>query len=236
MAVIGVTGLPGAGKGCVAEILASGGGTRINVDAVGHAVLDDPEIRARLRARFGAEVVPDASPVDRTALGRLVFSDPDALRDLERIVHPPMVERVRALLAEHAAKQHAAPAPCDDLDASARPARDPCLGGEHACAVEHSAPDIVPHAGMGHIVVDAALLYRMGLDADCGRIVQVRAPFAIRLERVRKRGWDADTLRRRDSQLKEIAARAPEADAVVDNDGTLMDMETTILHLAKEWQ
>ena len=39
-------------------------------------------------ARFGAPVTAPQGHLDRAALGRLVFADPAALRDLEAIVHP----------------------------------------------------------------------------------------------------------------------------------------------------
>lgn len=193
MAVIGVTGLPGAGKSLAADLFAGDGGLRIDVDTVGHTVLEEPAIRVRLRSRFGSRVVPEGLPVDRAALARFVFSEPAALRALERIVHPPMVERVRARIDAHA-------------------------------------------GGAGHVVVDAALLYRMGLEADCERLVHVCAPFAVRLARVEGRGWNANQLRRRDRQIPEIDAHAADADAVIQNDKTPMDLKATILHLAKEWQ
>lgn len=197
MAVIGVTGLPGAGKSCVAELFASGGGNRVDVDAVGHAVLEDASIRAQLRSHFGLALVPEGVPIDRAALGRLVFSDPAALRALERIVHPPMGARIRASIEAHRTASQ---------------------------------------AGTAHLVVDAAVLYRMHLDADCDRVVHVCAPFALRLARVRGRGWDAEMLRRRDGELQDIAAHAVDADAVIENDKPLMELKPTILHLAKEWQ
>ena len=59
-------------------------------------------------ARFGDVVrAPDGS-LDRAALGRIVFADPDALRDLEAIVHPAV--RPRILAAIGAADAAGAPA------------------------------------------------------------------------------------------------------------------------------
>ena len=47
-----------------------------------------------IRARFGGSVMlPDGS-LDRTGLASIVFRAPDALRDLERIVHPAVRERI----------------------------------------------------------------------------------------------------------------------------------------------
>jgi dephospho-CoA kinase len=41
-----------------------------------------------VRAQFGESVVTPDGQLDRAALGRVVFADPDARRALERIVHP----------------------------------------------------------------------------------------------------------------------------------------------------
>ena len=43
------------------------------------------------RALSGAD-----GALDRAALGRIVFADPDALRDLEAIVHPAVRPRILA--------------------------------------------------------------------------------------------------------------------------------------------
>jgi dephospho-CoA kinase len=50
---------------------------------------------ARVVARFGAGVLEPGGMLDRAALGRVVFSDVSARRDLEAIVHPE-VARLRA--------------------------------------------------------------------------------------------------------------------------------------------
>ena len=50
---------------------------------------------AALRARFGAAMVRPDGSVDRAALGRVVFADPAARRDLEAIVHPVVYAAIR---------------------------------------------------------------------------------------------------------------------------------------------
>ncbi|MBA2702099.1 MAG: dephospho-CoA kinase, partial [Chloroflexi bacterium] len=57
-----------------------------------------PEVEA-VYARFGAGIRLADGSLDRTALGRLVFSDVDALKDLEAIVHPAVRPRILAVLA-----------------------------------------------------------------------------------------------------------------------------------------
>jgi dephospho-CoA kinase len=53
--------------------------------------------------RFGDALRRPDGSLDRAALGRIVFADPNALRDLEAIVHPAVRQRILAALAEAAA-------------------------------------------------------------------------------------------------------------------------------------
>lgn len=45
-------------------------------------------VLAAIRERFGLGVIDESGELDRAALGRLIFEDLDARRDLEAIVHP----------------------------------------------------------------------------------------------------------------------------------------------------
>src|SRR5918911_3095528 len=98
--IIGLTGNIGAGKSEVVRILRELGADNIDADRVGHEVMapGTPEWE-QLVARFGRDVLQPDSTVDRRALGAIVFADPVALRDLERIVHPGVRARIRARFA-----------------------------------------------------------------------------------------------------------------------------------------
>ena len=97
---IGLTGPIGCGKSTVAGWLADRGAVVIDADAVAREVTA-PGTRAhdRILEHFGPTVRRPDGTLDRAALGRIVFSDPAALSDLEAIVHPavrPVVlERLR---------------------------------------------------------------------------------------------------------------------------------------------
>lgn len=102
---IGLTGPIGCGKSTVAGWL----GERpevvvIDADEVARNVVahGEPALEA-VFARFGEALRRPDGSLDRAALGRIVFSDPDALRDLEAIVHPAVRQRVLAALAQAAA-------------------------------------------------------------------------------------------------------------------------------------
>ena len=49
-------------------------------------------------ARFGSDLLRADGSLDRAALGRVVFADPAALRDLEAIVHPAVRPRILATM------------------------------------------------------------------------------------------------------------------------------------------
>ena len=107
---IGVTGPIGCGKSTVAGWLtAVPGVVAVDADAVAREVLapGSPAVAA-VAARFGSELVDADGVLDRAALGRIVFTDPGALRDLESIVHPAV--RPRILAAIEAAQTAAASA------------------------------------------------------------------------------------------------------------------------------
>jgi|GEM_PF-166188 len=118
--VVGITGEIAAGKSRVTCELSQRLPIALIIDAdrLAHQQLSDPDVVAALTRRFGpailtnpAEFHPDAadcgsSPVasiNRHALGRLVFDDPAARRDLETILHPPMKRWTIARLDELAA-------------------------------------------------------------------------------------------------------------------------------------
>jgi dephospho-CoA kinase len=96
--VIGLTGGIGAGKSLAASSLEHLGLLVLDADAIGHALLAQSPARDRVVERFGREILmppgaglesPDLE-IDRKALGRIVFADPSARRDLEAILHPAM--------------------------------------------------------------------------------------------------------------------------------------------------
>jgi dephospho-CoA kinase len=89
--IIGLTGGIGAGKSTAAALFAAKGATIVDVDALGHVVLQ-PGGRAH-------DAVLDAfGTVDRGELGRIVFADPAALARLTAISHPAINAELGAVL------------------------------------------------------------------------------------------------------------------------------------------
>jgi hypothetical protein len=71
----------------------------IDADVVARKVLEPGEPALdEVIARFGSDLLLGDGSLDRAALGRVVFADPAALRDLEAIVHPVVRPRILATM------------------------------------------------------------------------------------------------------------------------------------------
>jgi dephospho-CoA kinase len=98
--VIGLCGKYCSGKSEAARFLGEKGFRIIDADALGHEVLE--ERRRDVAAAFGGEILTPEGHVDRRKLGRIVFADSAKLERLEAIVHPPVAEKIRGILAASA--------------------------------------------------------------------------------------------------------------------------------------
>ena len=87
--VIGLTGGIGSGKSTVSALLAARGAVIVDADAITREVQEPgtPTFVAMVD-RFGAGIVAADGTLDRAAVADLVFNDPEALADLNKIVHP----------------------------------------------------------------------------------------------------------------------------------------------------
>ena len=102
--VIGLTGNIATGKSVVAQMLADRGAEAIDADRVAHALMRPGTLaHAAIVERFGAQVLRDDGGIDRARLGSQVFSDPQALADLERILHPAVIREVELRIEETSA-------------------------------------------------------------------------------------------------------------------------------------
>jgi dephospho-CoA kinase len=154
MTVIGITGISGAGKSTVAGILKQEyQALVIDVDRVGHQVLaKDKNVRKKVLKTFGT--------INRKKLGPIVFSDQKKLKKLNRIMHPVMVKKIKAILTENKSKKM--------------------------------------------IVIDAALLFQLGLNKLCHHVIFVDAPKKVIQKRLAKQGLNAKQIKQRMKANKQV--------------------------------
>jgi dephospho-CoA kinase len=99
--LIGLTGNIATGKSTVGGMLTELGARVIDADAIAHEVTAKGQpVWFSIVAEFGEDTLRPDGEIDRLRLGALVFADPAALRRLEAIVHPAVLERVAELLAQ----------------------------------------------------------------------------------------------------------------------------------------
>ncbi|MDD3770195.1 MAG: dephospho-CoA kinase [Sulfuricurvum sp.] len=97
---IALTGGIATGKSTVASLLALSGLRIIDADTISHRILDQ---NAGWVAEHFGDTFVKGDKVDRPALGKLVFADPDAKKELENFLHP----KIRAAIEEESEKQDA---------------------------------------------------------------------------------------------------------------------------------
>jgi dephospho-CoA kinase len=91
---VGLTGGIATGKTAVSDLLREQGAVVIDADVLARDVVQrgTPGLAAVVD-RFGPDVLTSDGHLDREALGRIVFADPLARRDLEQIIHPEVRRR-----------------------------------------------------------------------------------------------------------------------------------------------
>lgn len=102
--VIGLTGNIATGKSVVRRMLEHLGAYTIDADTLSHRAIAKgaPGYQPVVDA-FGTFILDASGEIDRVKLGRLVFKDPDVLKDLEAIVHP-LVEHAVDLMIKRASQ------------------------------------------------------------------------------------------------------------------------------------
>jgi dephospho-CoA kinase len=105
--LVGLTGGIGSGKSTVSALLVARGAVLIDADAVTREVQQPGSpVLERLAERFGRGVIAADGSLDRPALAGIAFNDPDALKDLNAIVHPAVRDEMNRRIAEQAATDH----------------------------------------------------------------------------------------------------------------------------------
>ena len=91
--IIGITGGTGCGKTTLLKVIAEKGGLILDCDAIYHQLLTtDASLLKAIENRFPGTV--EDGQLQRKKLGSVVFSDENALQDLNKITHSAIKEEV----------------------------------------------------------------------------------------------------------------------------------------------
>lgn len=105
MKVIGLTGGIGSGKSTAAQFLKALGAVVIDLDGLGHDVLKKSgEVYKQLLSAFGEDILASSGEIDRARLGKIVFNSPEALKRLNKIVHPVIDKKVEEEIEKNRCK------------------------------------------------------------------------------------------------------------------------------------
>ena len=138
MMKIGITGGIGSGKSTVCRLFAQKGAAVYDSDAAAKRLMQqDDALRVRLTERFGAGTFRDGQ-LDRGYLAGVVFSDPQALADLNALVHPVVMAYV---ILESAILFEAGLETCVDKTVAVLAPRE--LRIERTCRRDDCGPDEV---------------------------------------------------------------------------------------------
>jgi dephospho-CoA kinase len=96
---VGLTGGIGCGKSTVAELFAQQGAGLIDTDVIAHRLTQaNGDAIAAIRAAFGKGYITDEGALNRTKMRGLIFSDGAAKQQLERILHPLILDQAKIQL------------------------------------------------------------------------------------------------------------------------------------------
>ena len=88
---IGLTGGIGSGKSTVARIFQILGVPVFESDATARKLMQSVPIVSQVHALFGDVILDAKGALDRAQLGAIVFADPEALKQLNALIHPAVI-------------------------------------------------------------------------------------------------------------------------------------------------
>ncbi|MDF2671188.1 MAG: dephospho-CoA kinase [Paenibacillus sp.] len=98
---IGLTGGIACGKSTVAAMLVKRGAFLIDADRIARdVVLPGSPVLEQVAVRFGENVLLADGSLNRKRLGEIIFSETNARKDLEAILHPPIRASMREQMAD----------------------------------------------------------------------------------------------------------------------------------------
>ena len=107
MILVGLTGGIGSGKSTISSLLEGKGAIIIDADAIVREVqMPGSAVLTELAAKFGSGVLAADGSLDRQAVANIVFTDPEALKALNAIVHPAVGKEMNRRMIEQRTTDH----------------------------------------------------------------------------------------------------------------------------------
>ncbi|MEE3169205.1 MAG: dephospho-CoA kinase [Pseudomonadota bacterium] len=216
MTIVGLTGGIGSGKSTVARMFGELGVHWVDADDVAREVVEPgtPAL-ARIAEHFGDEILTTDGALDRAQLRGIVFEKPEERKWLEGLLHPVIRDELIRQL-----KSPLSPGPSP-------------AGGEGKVCSRPSA-----HAGEGkvcsspYVLLVSPLLLETDQHELVDRIVVIDVPEETQIARTMARDTNS-----REQVERIIAAQMPRAkrleraDAVIDNDRPMDEVERQVRDL-----
>jgi dephospho-CoA kinase len=180
--IIGIAGRIASGKNEVCKIMEDRGFIVIDVDLIGHKLLEDDAVKNRLVVAFGPYIL-NQNKIARKLLADLVFSDKKKLKILEQILHPIMREIIKQQIATD---------------------------------------------NKSNILINGAMLFKMGLDELAEEIWIVDADDKIIEKRLHEKGFTMEAIRKRFRSQMSRANYKKKADIIITNNGSIDELESRI--------
>ncbi|CAB9525906.1 Dephospho-CoA kinase [Seminavis robusta] len=227
--ILGVCGGIGSGKSKACELLVSELGcvAHIEADSIAHKVYQPGSQTIKdVVERFGTDILQTGKPkgeeeIDRKKLGAIVFSDPDAMATLERIVWPHVRTKILARIEEIKQEQQNESKGNNNDDNHQQPAT---------------------------IVLESAVLLDAEWEDLLDGIWLVRVPHTVAIQRlVQYRNFSEEDAQKRieAQQTRRGIGNADEevekgvVTAIIENTGEVEELQKSLqenLHSAKSWK
>lgn len=102
MYIIGLTGSIASGKSTVSRILADCGAPIVDADLIARAVAERGEMGwQKIVETFGESVLQADGQLDRGKVGEMIFRDATKRAELDRIMHPIILEKMKEEIAAY---------------------------------------------------------------------------------------------------------------------------------------
>ncbi|WNR43280.1 dephospho-CoA kinase [Paenibacillus roseipurpureus] len=99
---IGLTGGIACGKSTVSRMLVSRGALLVDADQIARDVVEPGSpVLEQVASHFGQVVIGSDGSLQRKKLGEIIFGSPEARKQLEAILHPPIRARMREQMTSY---------------------------------------------------------------------------------------------------------------------------------------